>query len=550
MVPTPANDSASNFSRRRSRGARRLVPARRLSRGRCQYILTDCVRRTARYAQHTPLRHPCSNLPLPHHRHHAHFCSIFVVAILLSGVLEDYKEAEGFPDALAAEFEAAADRVSFAAGLPDGGEKVDARANRGSVLAALGSVFCFLCGEMNDSDVIATVSSRFRAIALELAKSGAGECAEAVLAHSCEIRKIVGRLYVIKRTDFLQSGAALMELLVNITVFLAILQRDAEDEHWLTAHCNVAFIAFQFFYIIELLKDIDDPFEYSRETLLPIVEVGEDGERRVGMRGAGSSAEVDTFPLMHAYGRILQGASAVQLNGKGAAFAQRLHDRMVEVWGVDEADEASELTALLPLSADSLRDAGAPTADPVSAASARSESPIESTPLFAESSPGASPESAAAWPESLPESTPLLAESSPRASLVSAAVRPESPPESTPLVAEPSLEESQPRSSFSPQAPSGSSSSPHASHSHTPRVKLHSHDNLRMAAAAAAASNSSGAVVATRPSATADARAAAFNVIAGSATVDYVKQPQLSRATLFSSHADGALQELRHRARS
>ena len=420
--------------------------------------------------------------------------AIFVVAILLSGVLEDYKEAEGFPDALAAEFEAASDRISYAAGLPESSGKLSPQDLRGSVLAALGSVFCFLGGKMSDTDVIASVSTRFRAIALELAQVGAGDCAEAVLTHAFDIRKIIGRLYVIKRTDFLQSGAALMELLVNITVFLAILQRDVEHEHWLTSHCSVAFTAFQFFYVIELLRDIDDPFEYDAEALLPIVDV-EDGGRTVGMRGAGNSAEVDLFPIFHAYGRIMQGATLVKPQGIGASFARLLHDRMVVVWGTG-SEESDDVGAKSSLQAHMGVVSSAATTDPDSSVT-----------------------------QSVHSAPPL---------------------EMMPLLAEPSLGQFQTRTSF--PSPPKSSSSPHLSHSpkQTPHLKLHSHDSLRMAAAAAAALAPSGSAVASRLSASTGARAAALKVTSPSAAIDYARQPQ--RDTLFSSHiADRALQDLRHR---
>ena len=64
------------------------------------------------------------------------------------------------------------------------------------------------------------------------------------------------RLHVIKRTDFIPSGYSLMELLVWITIGLTVM---ADFENQLTAYFTVTFTALQFFYVIALLRDIDDP---------------------------------------------------------------------------------------------------------------------------------------------------------------------------------------------------------------------------------------------------------------------------------------------------
>jgi hypothetical protein len=176
--------------------------------------------------------------------------AIFVVAILLSGVLEDYKEAEALPCTIAAEFEGAADRVAFAAAA--GGAALDAPAARGELQAALEAVLAFLAGAdggAGGADAVqAAVGERFRHVALALARAGAGDGAAAVLAHAHDVRKALGRLYVIKRTDFLQSGAALMELLVNSTVALTVLCTDGGDGI-LASHALTLFNAFQFFYV-------------------------------------------------------------------------------------------------------------------------------------------------------------------------------------------------------------------------------------------------------------------------------------------------------------
>ena len=121
----------------------------------------------------------------------------------------------------------------------------------------------------------------------------------------------------------------------------------AKADSQVEGYSGVAFTTLQFFYVLELLRDIDDPFEvrvfflhfgagwrrapgvlahslaltqhararahlhthtpqYDARKLLPIVTEG-----RVSMPGAGVSAEVDLFPIMNCYARISQRAGRV-----------------------------------------------------------------------------------------------------------------------------------------------------------------------------------------------------------------------------------------------
>ena len=131
-----------------------------------------------------------------------------------------------------------------------------------------------------------------------------------------------------------------MYLTIGLTI---VAKADSQVE----GYSGVAFTTLQFFYVLELLRDIDDPFEvrvffctlglaggarrgcsptlspshntharahtctrtpsqYDARKLLPIVTEG-----RVSMPGAGVSAEVDLFPIMNCYARISQRAGRV-----------------------------------------------------------------------------------------------------------------------------------------------------------------------------------------------------------------------------------------------
>jgi hypothetical protein len=153
------------------------------------------------------------------------------------------------------------------------------------------------------------VHAKFAARAVHRADCGAVEAGD-VLEHFDAIRQTLLRLHVIKRTDFIPSGYSLMELLVWVTMALTCLCKF--EGNMLAAYATVVMSALQFFYVIALLRDIDDPFDYEPDTLLPSAEDegeeagegGEGGGKAVVMQGVGSSAEIDQFPLIDAYSRL------------------------------------------------------------------------------------------------------------------------------------------------------------------------------------------------------------------------------------------------------
>jgi len=227
--------------------------------------------------------------------------AIFVLAILIAGVLEDYKEAETVPASIAAcldDFSEVAELavvLSAAKGTREGTAGLEGQSLHREVMSILESIFLFLGEMISDREVFASISSHSRLLASRLHMAGFESQGDRVMELAGDLRKLIFRLHVIKRTDFLESGTALMQLLVYITIALSIL---SDNEDVLEGLSFTGFSALQFFYVMELLSDIDDPFEYSKEKLLPVLREDEDGKKLVMMEGAGQSAEVDLFPIL------------------------------------------------------------------------------------------------------------------------------------------------------------------------------------------------------------------------------------------------------------
>jgi hypothetical protein len=103
--------------------------------------------------------------------------AIFVVAILMSGVLEDYKESESLPSSVA--------RV------------VEGMSVQGELCVLLASL-------SDDRAVLSAISSHSRLVAVRLTRAGFSDQAGAVMEYAQALRSTVNRMFVIKRA-FLHS---------------------------------------------------------------------------------------------------------------------------------------------------------------------------------------------------------------------------------------------------------------------------------------------------------------------------------------------------------
>jgi hypothetical protein len=313
---------------------------------------------------------------------------------MLAGVLEDYKESEGAPAELASQFDAISEAIEVGALLSrkvecegqDGITALDARELHQELLTLLDGTFEFLAGLRDDTDLLAMLTTHSKYTATSLAShAGSGVEAGDVMGHYNDMRCLLLRMHVIKRTDFLSSGYSLMEMLVWITLAMSVLgSYDSARE----AYISIALTALQFLYVMALLRDIDDPFDWAPEKLFPVVvrdlsdseEEGEEGEEKgsdefeppntptVQQEGVGATAEIDCYPLLNVYARvarlagvrigraapptaqdmlrpdgslrppseILAGQGGKAVAAQRAAYSVKLREAMVSAW--DEAD--------------------------------------------------------------------------------------------------------------------------------------------------------------------------------------------------------------------
>lgn len=186
--------------------------------------------------------------------------AFFLSAILLSGVLEDYKESEGMPAELAACFDSLSESYETASLMQrrraDSSALLDSRMLNLELLCFLENVFEFLGGFRDDCDVLASLTTHSKFAAIEVGAADTAIDATRVLDKFDEIRGILLRAHVIKTTDFLPSGYSLLDVLVWVTIIMTLLQK---HDNGVTAAATTVLASIQFLYMSGLLRDIDDP---------------------------------------------------------------------------------------------------------------------------------------------------------------------------------------------------------------------------------------------------------------------------------------------------
>jgi hypothetical protein len=181
----------------------------------------------------------------------------FLIGFMLAGTMADYKESERMPGELACALETIEDTTAVAARA----KKLDEKALLGKVWAVTESVTGWLSRKRPVADVY-TALTGLGEVASSLEAAGSTPHAIRVTNEAHGLRKIVTRVEVISRTGFLQSGYALLEFMVLAIVVLLL---TAHFKSRLSMYLLITFISFVYVYMLRLIKDIDDPFEYNGE---------------------------------------------------------------------------------------------------------------------------------------------------------------------------------------------------------------------------------------------------------------------------------------------
>ncbi|HXG47737.1 MAG TPA: hypothetical protein VNO52_08940, partial [Methylomirabilota bacterium] len=96
----------------------------------------------------------------------------------------------------------------------------------------------------------------------DLERAGAGVPFLArLLAEQHNLRRLVVRIDVIRRTRFIQTGYALLQMFVFVTIVLMMF---SAFKNWQVQGLVVGTLSLIYLYLLVLIRDLDDPFEYAQ----------------------------------------------------------------------------------------------------------------------------------------------------------------------------------------------------------------------------------------------------------------------------------------------
>jgi hypothetical protein len=179
---------------------------------------------------------------------------VFLIGFLLAGTMADYKESERLPAEIATTLEIIEEIFALASINRPG---LSLAVLRRRVLDLTDAIRTWLV--QRDTDVYAALSRIGDTIGW-LEAEGAGPYASRAIPQLLAVRRNVSRIDVIARTGFLPPAYALLEVLVVMVIGLMLI---AEFSSRLVESVIVPFVTLINVYMLRLIRDIDNPFEYS-----------------------------------------------------------------------------------------------------------------------------------------------------------------------------------------------------------------------------------------------------------------------------------------------
>ena len=175
------------------------------------------------------------------------------MALLVSGVMSDYKETERFPCDLEALFTSLLALTRHGARL----RRFDAAPALAALHAMLLTTAQFLDASATYGQVCAALAAHEEVLLWELDTRGA---AGAATAHLAGLRGKIARAHIVRRTSFLLTAYTLTDSLVIIVVTLLVLTHQTSA---VTGYVNTFIFSYLFFDLGALVRDIDDPLGYG-----------------------------------------------------------------------------------------------------------------------------------------------------------------------------------------------------------------------------------------------------------------------------------------------
>jgi hypothetical protein len=181
--------------------------------------------------------------------------NIFLLGFLLAGVLTDYKESEKLPGELASSIEAIADECMI---LYRSTKAKPAQDCLVYILGLMDSINGWFHKKERTRSLMDKLSG-FNDFFLAFESLTQANFIARLKQEQSAIRRMLTRIHTIRETSFVSAGYAIAEA---ITVFLIIGLMFVKMEPFYEALFFISAIAFLQIYMIALIKDLDNPFEF------------------------------------------------------------------------------------------------------------------------------------------------------------------------------------------------------------------------------------------------------------------------------------------------
>ena len=196
-----------------------------------------------------------------------------VIGFMLSGVMADHKEGEKLPADIACGLQAIEDCIQADSGHLSENDLVALKQHYAMLCQ---SVVNWLFNRENAEPVYASL----RAIVLVQGTSPTFKVNG--LRNIDALRRSITRIDVIRRTDFIATGYVLLDVFVTLTLGLLVF---ANFKNEIAQYCIIGSISLVYVYMLRLIRDLDNPFDYQQD-------------------GSAGVSEVDYFPIIEAAKRL------------------------------------------------------------------------------------------------------------------------------------------------------------------------------------------------------------------------------------------------------
>lgn len=213
---------------------------------------------------------------------------VFLIGFMLSGTAADFKEAERLPGELAASLETIADECLI---VDDELRLPEARQCVAQLITISSAVRSWLLFNEGFDTVMAEVRALNPLFIVFAPKIQAGFTSR-LKSEQSTIRKLIIRMDTMRRTSYVSAGYLIAEV---IAVAIGILLLLTDVGHLAPTLLVVGVISYLLVYLLALLRDLDNPFEYyggkpgAADVHLEVLEHSEDR-----LRGLLAAMSVDT----------------------------------------------------------------------------------------------------------------------------------------------------------------------------------------------------------------------------------------------------------------